>query len=242
MMKNAVPPEILWSAVCRNEIILAEAGEDHHEGAVVSLAQNLVNKKPTAGWEFARSRKHGLRGIKLHVYEECVNNHDVMLSAPKASNRIIWSFTAVSTSSLPDIQTKSYLEKLVYVTEPQRESEQQWRQGGLLQCQSTFAPILKHLMEEVTNRGKVAMVQENVNGVKEIMADNIEKMLERGDKLEDLQESTENLNEISKQFKKKAKQIKKFKAWQNAKYGLVLGTAVTGGIAIVTIPPLIALL
>ena len=42
---------IIWSAICRNEIILAEAGEDSHGGAVIELAQKMLEKKPTAGWE-----------------------------------------------------------------------------------------------------------------------------------------------------------------------------------------------
>jgi hypothetical protein len=42
---------IIWSAICRNEVILAEAGEDSHGGAVIELAQKLLEKKPTAGWE-----------------------------------------------------------------------------------------------------------------------------------------------------------------------------------------------
>ena len=42
---------LLWSAVCRNNIILAEAGEDTRDGAVVKIAQKLLKKKPTHGWE-----------------------------------------------------------------------------------------------------------------------------------------------------------------------------------------------
>jgi hypothetical protein len=30
--------------------------------------------------------------------------------------------------------------------------------------------------------------------------------------------------------------------WQNAKYGVVLGTAITGAVGVLVIPPLIALL
>ncbi len=42
---------ILWSAVCRNDIVLAEAGEDNKEGAVIEVAKKLLSKKPTHGWE-----------------------------------------------------------------------------------------------------------------------------------------------------------------------------------------------
>jgi hypothetical protein len=42
---------ILWSGILRDNTILAEAGEDQRDGAVISLAQKLVKKKATAGWE-----------------------------------------------------------------------------------------------------------------------------------------------------------------------------------------------
>jgi hypothetical protein len=42
---------ILWSAICRNNIVLAEAGEDNRDGAVIQVAQKLLKKKATHGWE-----------------------------------------------------------------------------------------------------------------------------------------------------------------------------------------------
>ena len=42
---------ILWSAICRNNIVLVEAGEDNRDGGVVRVAQRLLNKKATHGWE-----------------------------------------------------------------------------------------------------------------------------------------------------------------------------------------------
>lgn len=42
---------ILWSAVCRNSTVLAEAGEDNRDGAVIQVAQKLLKKKATHGWE-----------------------------------------------------------------------------------------------------------------------------------------------------------------------------------------------
>lgn len=39
---------ILWAAVSRNDIVLAEAGEDNYDGAVIKLAQKILKKKKTA--------------------------------------------------------------------------------------------------------------------------------------------------------------------------------------------------
>ena len=86
------------------------------------------------------------------------------------------------------------------------------------------------------------MLNQQVDETKAIMARNIDNILERGEKIENLEEQSKELNAMSRVFKKKAKQLKRFKMWQNAKHGVVVGTAITGTIAVVTIPPLIALL
>ena len=216
-------PGILWSAVSRNDIILAEAGEDRHDGAVVELAQKLLKKKPTAGWEFTRSRKSGIRGIKFHVIDE--HSDDV---------KLIWSFSAIAPSALQDKQIKSFLEKLVYVTEPLREDREEFRKGGTLACQEIFAPTLVHLMEEVSHRGKLAMVNQKVDSCKDIMNENINVMLASGEKLDNIEERAESLSFLSKQFKKRATSVRRFQAWQNAKYGIVVGTLVTGAVAAIT--------
>mmetsp|Transcript_28592 Transcript_28592/g.36833 ORF Transcript_28592/g.36833 Transcript_28592/m.36833 type:complete len:87 (+) Transcript_28592:2-262(+) len=86
------------------------------------------------------------------------------------------------------------------------------------------------------------MLNHHVEETKAIMASNIENILERGERMEDLQAESKELSEMSKVFKKKAKQLKRFKMWQNAKHGVMVGTAVTGAVGVVVIPPLIALL
>lgn len=227
---------IVWSAITRNDVILAEAGEDDGTGKVISLAQKMMKQKPTPGWEFKRSK--GYRGIKFHVYDHAEDRLDS--EGDKA--RILWVFSCIADSSLEESQQKSFLEKLVYLTEPLRHDDYLWREGDMLACQATFGPLLQQRMEQVGYQGKLAMVNQNINTTKEIMARNIETLLDRGETLEELDERASELNAMSKQFKKRADQVKRFEMWQNAKHGLLIGTAVTAGVAVVTVPPLIALL
>uniref|UniRef100_A0A7S2SDH1 V-SNARE coiled-coil homology domain-containing protein n=1 Tax=Eucampia antarctica TaxID=49252 RepID=A0A7S2SDH1_9STRA len=233
-----MPEGIKWSCVCRNDVILAEVGEDHYDGAVIELSQKLLKRKPTPGWEFQRNKKLNLRAMKLHVYEDagqkkCVD--DVR------SDKLIWIFAVVSDSSLEKDQVKSFLEKLVFLTEPMRQDDE-WRNGQLLCAQSTFAPTLLQRMEQVDYQGRLAMVNHNINSTKEIMSNNIDRILERDEHLHNLEERSSSLNLMSKQFKKRSKELKRKKMWQNAKHGAVMGTAITAGVAAITIPPLIALL
>lgn len=224
---------ILWSGIARNNIILAEAGEDFHDGAVINTAQKLLKKKATPGWEYARSRRDGLRGFKFHVFDESNIITDDM---------IVWSFIAIAETSLEEDQVKSYLEKLVYITDVMRSENDDWRNGEMLAAQETFAPILLDKMEQVSHQGRLAMVNDSVSSTRELMAENIEMALERSGKLEELDNEAKDLSAMSKVFKTRAKDIKRFSMWQNAKHGLLIGTAITAGVAVVTVPPLVAIL
>lgn len=223
---------ILWSAICRNGIVLAEAGEDQYEGQVITAAQKLLKKKATHGFEFVKQR--AFKGIKFHVFDETP-------SSGSEDNMTVWSFAAVAETSLSDEEIKSFLEKLVYITEPMRESEE-WRNGEVLCAQVAFAPILLDKMENVTTQGKLAMVNAKIDTTKEIMAENIELALERQETLESLQRRSEETSAMARQFKKRAKDVKRFRMMQNAKHGLIVGTLVTGVAAAVVVPPLVALL
>lgn len=238
---------ILWAGICRNNMVLAEAGEDNRDGAVVQVAQKLLAKKPTHGWEYERARRQNLRGIKFHVYDEETKEPSDALNNPFANGKehdtevLVWSFVVVADMSLDKEQVQSFLEKLVYITMPMRD-ENLWRKGDMLCAQNTFAHILLRKMEEVDEQGRLAMVNEKVNTTKEIMRENIELTLEREETLEELKRQSEELSAMSKQFKKRAKQVKRFKMTQNAKHGIMVGTAVTATAAVIIVPPIVALL
>jgi len=159
----------------------------------------------------------------------------------ETSEELIWSFAAVADKTLEDAQVKSFLEKLVYITMPLREDDD-WRKGELLCAQETFAPILLQKMEQVDEQGRLAMVNERVNTAREIMSKNIEMALERDQSLEELRNTSEELSLMARQFKKRSKQVKRFKMIQNAKHGVIVGTAVTAATAAIVVPPLVALL
>ena len=195
------------------------------------------------------ARRAGLRGIKLHVFDNETKKVivDDMYGglfdqeSDEKSETIVWSFAVVTDKSLEEEQAKSFLEKLVYITMPLREDET-WREGDLLCAQNTFAPILLQKMEQVDEQGRLAMVNEKVNTTKDIMRENIELALEKDAALGDLTQQSEELSAMAKQFKKRSKQVKRFQMMKNAKHGLIVGTAVTAATAVIVVPPLVALL
>jgi hypothetical protein len=235
-MMNDKKPCILWSCVARNDEILAEASiqNEHYDEYVGETARLLFRKKETPGWEYATLSRRNcpkLKGIKFHVYDHTAEG-----------DFHIWVFSCVydPTSSVEALQVQSFIEKIVGISELFREHDSAWKYGSHLAAQDTFAPILLQRMEEVSYLGKHAMVNSQLDSLKSIMANNIEMILARGERIEKLQTDATRLTEMAAVFKTSAKKVKRQMLWQNAKHGLVLGTAITAGVAIVVIPPLVA--
>jgi tetrahydromethanopterin S-methyltransferase subunit B len=284
--KNHNPPNaphqnqqqhILWSCVARDDIILAEAGEDSRGGAVAETARQLLQRKSTPGWEFHaqqnasnvgvrmpaawRNRKSAsqpsastapppqrLKGVKFHLYETVPAEGDDDYGDNITADRLppttrIWVFAAVYDPSLIDkVPVQSFLEKIIGISELFRETDDRWKAGGTLACQNTFAPILLQRMQEVTSLGKMAMLHERLTMTQEIMSDNIALILQNDEQLQEMQEKGSRLQEMAHVFKKRTKAVRRAKMMQNAKHGLILGTVITAGVAIVVVPPLVALL
>lgn len=233
---------IAWSCVARDGIILAEAGSDDGNGSVIRTAQKINRMKPTAGWEKTRSlRDAPYRGLKLHLHEAADAGDDVD-SNLNSDEIMTWTFCCVYDSKkISEECAKAFLTKILYVSEPLRGMPW-WREGAVLSAQPSFAPTLEQQMESADRTHRLAILNQHVEETKSIMARNIETILERGERIEDLEEESKELNEMARVFKKKAKQLKRFKMWQNAKHGVMVGSAVTGAVGVIVIPPLIALL
>ena len=69
---------------------------------------------------------------------------------------------------------------------------------------------------------RVTALQGQVQEVTEIMTKNVESVIEREGKLEDLNERAELLAENAEQFKSNAKAIKKKTMWENMKMKIII--------------------
>ena len=138
-------------------------------------------------------------------------------------------------------------ETLTEQTLPHRQQEQLeddlWRYGSTYAVQRSFSPVLAQRMEEVSYLGKLALCHKQLDETKSVMARNIELILEQEERLQNVtSQKARECNEMALAFKKKSKQLKRQMLWNNAKHGLILGTAITAGVASVAIPTLIAIL
>merc|ERR1711959_416444 len=94
---------------------------------------------------------------------------------------------------------------------------------GKKETEETMA--LEQLNGAVGNT-KVASVQQQVSEVKEIMMDNIEKVLDRGEKIEVLVDKTEALRFQADNFHKQGRALRNRMWWNNLKMKLILLTFV----------------
>jgi hypothetical protein len=94
-----------------------------------------------------------------------------------------------------------------------------------------FGPRLKELMDACSAdphaaTSKVSRVQQQVSEVKEIMMDNIEKVLDRGEKIELLVDKTENLRFQADNFHRTGRALRRRMWWQNLKMKLMMAAFV----------------
>lgn len=89
-----------------------------------------------------------------------------------------------------------------------------------------FGPRLKYHMEYCMEHpeeiSKVAAVQRKVDEVKNIMVENIEKVLERGEKIELLVDKTDDLRFQAEKFHKTGRHLRSKMWWQNFKVKILL--------------------
>eukprot|EP00127_Corallochytrium_limacisporum_P002509 Clim_evm66s128 gene=Clim_evmTU66s128 len=70
---------------------------------------------------------------------------------------------------------------------------------------------------------KLAQVRGHIDDVRQIMVDNIERVMDRGDRLDELVDRSEALNSQAFTFKTKSTQLKRQMWWKNQKIMIILG-------------------
>ena len=92
-----------------------------------------------------------------------------------------------------------------------------------------FERVLGSRMDYFNNdpsADKMAHIQAELDGVRENMLENIDRILERGEKIELLVSQTEALNSQAATFKSKSTKLKRQMWWQNAKMNVIICIAV----------------
>lgn len=92
--------------------------------------------------------------------------------------------------------------------------------------------ILQYNEASSGGKTKVGRVEHELEGVTELMRDNIGKVMERGEKIESLLDKTSNMNQDSMSFRKRAKKYNNDLWWRDQRGQMLLGLLV---LAVVTV-------
>ncbi|PAN10193.1 hypothetical protein GQ55_2G072700 [Panicum hallii var. hallii] len=136
-----------------------------------------------------------------------------------------YAYCVVAKESVPKNVSVAFLERL--------KDDFMKRYGGgkadtalAKSLNKEYGPVIKQHIQYVLDHSeeldKTLKVQAQVSEVKNIMLDNIEKTLGRGEKLSELQDKTSDLHSQAQEFKKQGVKIRR-KTWlQNMKIKLVV--------------------
>lgn len=78
-------------------------------------------------------------------------------------------------------------------------------------------------------------LRDQVREVTEVMRENVARMVDRGDRLDDLQMRSEQLDAASTDFRSGSQRLRKRMWWQNTKGRLAIGGGIVGAIVIIII-------
>jgi len=81
---------------------------------------------------------------------------------------------------------------------------------------------MKYCMEHPEEIDRVVAMRQKVSDVKGIMMDNIERVIDRGEKIEVLGGKAEDLSASAHTFQKKGKQLRRAMCWQNWKWKILV--------------------
>lgn len=193
------------------------------------------------------------RGVKFHVFEEALENESAAAGSAGAvpgtgAGVTTWVYAAVyqpHPTHLTQRHMQAFLEKLVVLTEPLRCRDAAWRHGPTEAVQRSFGLILEQQIRDVRGSqggGATELLHGRLEAAQAQMQRNIEVLLDREERLQSLHDRAGDLNEAARVFRKNTRRVRRLKMLQDAKHGILIGTAVTIGVAIVVVPPLVALL
>ncbi|XP_061681813.1 vesicle-associated membrane protein 4 isoform X2 [Syngnathoides biaculeatus] len=83
---------------------------------------------------------------------------------------------------------------------------------------------------------KLKHVQSQVDEVIDVMQENISKVIERGERLDDLQDKSESLSDNASAFSSRAKHLHRRMLWRNMKMKMIIALVVVGLLLIIIVP------
>ncbi|KAL5260996.1 hypothetical protein ACHWQZ_G006893 [Mnemiopsis leidyi] len=206
---------ILYSSVAQNSIVLA----DHADvvGNFEAATQQILDRTDSS--KFSR-----------HTYSVNQYNYHVLTKQG-------FTFLAIADQDFPMRISFAYLEKVGDKFFSGTLSQRAYN-AKPYEFRRDFSPILSSCITQFNKTREVdnmSELQGQVEDVKGVMNQNIEKILQRGENLEQLQQRTSELNLNANRFQSQAVRLRRKMWWQNQKVVISLIAATLIIVTIVTV-------
>jgi len=194
---------ILYALVARgNNTVLAEYSTENYGGNFITVSRVILKKIPLndSRMSYAYNR---------HIFHYIVQDGFIYLcmTVETCQRRIAFGF-------LEDIKNRFMSAYGAQATTAMAFS-----------MNEDFSRVLANQMQHFSNDpsvDKIGLVKQQIDDTKQVMIQNIDKLLERGEKIELLVTKTQELQERSSQFNKSSKKLKYAMWWTNIKLWILL--------------------
>jgi vesicle-associated membrane protein 7 len=211
-----MPPAILYGFVARQNVVLAECSAPGVQGNVATVAVTLLDKLQSPDHETSTSGgERTSYSLESHVFH--------LLSADGLT------FLCVADQSLGRTRPFAFLEDVktrflaVHATSAMS--------APAYSLNAAFAPVLRERMlyHSDPKSDTLSRVRGEVGELRDVMVDNIERVLERGERLELLVQRTDDFAERTVVFKRGAATLRRQAWWRNMRTNAcVAGMVVVG--------------
>lgn len=192
----------IYSFVARGTMVLAEYTE--FTGNFPAIASQCLQRLPSSNNKFTYNCDH-------HTFNFLVEDG--------------YAYCVVAKESVGKQVSLAFLERV--------KADFKKRYGGgkadtaiAKSLNKDFGPLMKEHMQYIIDHaeeiGKLLKVKAQVSEVKSIMLENIDKAVDRGERLDILVEKTEDLRSQAQEFKKQGTQVRRKMWFQNMKIKLVV--------------------
>jgi len=194
---------IIYSLVSRGAIVLAEHATT--TGNFTTVTQHILEKIPGGD-----SRMTLVYDRYLFHYIQRNNIIYLCLADDTFGRRIPFAFLEDIARRFENLYGERAQTAIAY---------------GLNEFSKTIAQLMEFYSSN-PSADRLRQVQGEIESVKDVMVHNIEKVLERGERIEILVDKTDNLNQASFQFKKRSTALRRQMWWKNTKLMVILGAVI----------------
>lgn len=239
--KVDVPDRCVYISIARQlmgtnqTVLLSEAVAPDASQVAVNLGRKMVERKPPPGWDDIHTE--GWRAIKLPVHDLGGSTSFVVVFGgdfPPETAQALTERLALMLGPMVDGQIVGGDPALKRTQAEVIEADQNRLadQVQLRELDRAMAPIMSREIEVANSMSKIQEVQNQVESIRGIMERNVEMILDRQEKIAEIEQKADLLKDTGLEFRKNTRKFRRWHLMNQVKWGVAVGTVITASVAI----------